>query len=90
MESKQRSLAKSVVWRLLGVIILGAITWVTTKNIQTTTAVTLLFHTIRFVLYYFHERWWDSVDWGLKNRSQLSDQERKEIDERLRRLGYLE
>ena len=46
-------------------------------RMEVTTVVTLLFHSIRFVLYYFHERWWDGINWGLKNNSQLSDKEKE-------------
>lgn len=90
MESRKRSLAKSIVWRLLGVLILWTITWVFTKNLEVTTGVTLLFHSIRLVLYYLHERWWDGIVWGLKNKSELSDKEKEIFYERLRKLGYLE
>lgn len=90
METKQRSWVKSIVWRLLGIIILGAITWVITKDIQTTTSVTLIFHTIRLVLYYYHERLWDKIDWGLKKKIDLSDPERREVEDRLKKLGYIE
>jgi uncharacterized membrane protein len=90
MESRKRSLVKSIVWRLLGIIILGIITWVFTKNLEVTTGVTLVFHSIRLVLYYVHERWWDGINWGLKKNSELSDKEKEKVHKKLKELGYVE
>jgi len=90
MESRKRSLVKSITWRLMGIVILLVITWFLTKNWQVTTIVTLLFHSIRLVLYYYHERWWDGIDWGLTNISDLPEKEKEKILARLRKLGYLD
>ena len=81
---------KSIVWRLLGLVLLGVITWVYTNDATVTTIVTLLFHSIRLVLYYFHERMWDRINWGYKKKSELTEKENKLIEERLRKLGYID
>jgi uncharacterized membrane protein len=90
MESKKRSLAKALLWRLIGIIVLGSITWVLTKNLETTTIITLMFHTINFVLYYFHERFWERIDWGLMRKSDLTQKDKDKVNDRLRKLGYIE
>ena len=90
LESKKRSLTKSLIWRIIGILILGLITWIFTKNIEVTTSVTIFFHTIRFVLYYLHERFWEKIDWGLMKRSDLSEREQEEIMKRLKKLGYID
>lgn len=59
-----RSWAKSVVWRVIGIFILGGLSWLFTKNLEQTTLITIAFHTIRLVLYYYHERVWERVRWG--------------------------
>lgn len=64
MDTHKRSIAKSVTWRLVGVFILAAITWEFTKSVEETTKVTVVFHGIRLVLYYWHERIWERVSWG--------------------------
>jgi hypothetical protein len=33
---------------------------------------------------------WDRIDWGLKNRSELTEKEKEKMMERLRKLGYLD
>jgi len=63
-ESRLRSWVKSLTWRLIGIFVLGAIAWVITHDWQTTTLITIIFHVIRFMLYYFFERGWDRVSWG--------------------------
>jgi len=81
---------KAVTWRILGVLILGVVTWLLTRSWETTTMITVLFHSIRLVLYYFHERLWDRADWGLKKREELTENEKEKVMERLRKLGYLD
>jgi len=89
MESRKRSWVKSITWRALGIIILGIITWVFTRNWEITTTITGLFHALQLILYYFHERLWDKADWGLKKMNDLSQEEKRRLLERLRKLGYL-
>ena len=81
---------KSFVWRLFGLASLGVITWLYTKDAKVATIVTLSFHLIRIILYYFHEQMWNRIDWGLKNKSELTEKEKKQIEERLRKLGYVD
>ena len=90
MESKKRSLIKALAWRTVGIFVLGGITWGFTKNIEATTKITFLFHTINLILYYIHERMWEGIEWGFKNKSDLSDTEREMMINRLRKLGYVE
>lgn len=63
-ESHARSWVKSIIWRLVGIFILGAVAWVITRDMQATTVITVIFHAIRTVLYYAYERYWDRVAWG--------------------------
>ncbi len=64
METHLRSWAKSSSWRITGIVILGGISYAFTRDWKETTWITVLFHTLRFVLYYFHERWWSTISWG--------------------------
>ncbi|OGO16750.1 MAG: hypothetical protein A2Z15_04970 [Chloroflexi bacterium RBG_16_50_11] len=63
-EMKRRSWAKSITWRIIGIVILGAITWLITNSWEQTSLITITFHGIRLFLYYLHERWWDNCEWG--------------------------
>lgn len=71
MDTKKRSWIKSVTWRIVGVVILGAITYLVTWDWGKTTGITAIFHGVRLVLYYWHERLWERIDWG-KVRHPLS------------------
>ncbi len=50
----------------MGIVILGTIAWLFTRDWQETTLITITFHAIRLVLYYFHERAWERIGWGRK------------------------
>jgi hypothetical protein len=62
------------------------------------TTITILFHGIRLILYYYHERIWERISWGtikhplaslpVKHKLTLDDLDI--VRERLRSLGYLE
>lgn len=71
METHLRSWAKSATWRLVGIVILGGLSYAMTRDWKQTTVITAVFHTLRFVLYYYHERLWARVAWG-KRRHPLS------------------
>ncbi len=97
-ETPARAWVKSLVWRLLGIAILGAISWVITHDWKEMSLITLLFHSIRMLLYYIHERLWNRVGWG-RIRHPLSifpvnqvirPEDRETIRGQLKRLGYLD
>ncbi len=98
MDTKKRSWAKSVTWRVIGIILLGAIAYLITGNWKEMTVITLLFHGIRVVLYYYHERLWQRVSWGrldhplaeLPVKNKLSTEDLERIEEELRTLGHLD
>jgi len=64
LDTRLRSLVKSATWRIMGIFVLGAISWVITGNWIETTYITVAFNAIQIVLYYFHERLWERAKWG--------------------------
>ena len=64
--SKSRSLAKSIVWRLIAICTTFFSIYLVTKEIKIATTGTLLTNIINFILYYLHERIWDKIQWGRK------------------------
>ncbi len=66
VDSKTRSWVKSIVWRVIGIVILGARAWLFTRDWQETTLIIITFHAIRLGLCCFHERAWGRIDWGRK------------------------
>lgn len=66
VDHKIRSWTKSFTWRFIG------ITYMFTGKWESAAAVTLSFHIIRMILYYFHERVWERISWGRRdNDSKL-------------------
>jgi len=57
-----RSIVKSIVWRIVGVIILGIITYAFTRSWIQTSLITFIHHGVFLIVYYLHERAW--LKWG--------------------------
>ena len=97
-ETRKRAWVKSLVWRVLGILILGFITWLITDSWKEMSIITALFHGIRVILYYFHERVWERVHWGrikhplsdLPVNKSLKPEDFRLIQNQLRELGYLD
>lgn len=57
-ESRNRSIAKSISYRIICIISLLLITWLLTRDIYQATYITIIFQTLQTFLYYLHERAW--------------------------------
>ena len=68
VDGKIRSWTKSFTWRFIGIIILLPLTYIFTGKWESAAAVTLSFHVIRMILYYFHERIWEGISWGRSDK----------------------
>lgn len=62
-ETRKRSLTRSVVWRIIGIVFLALVTYLYTGDLITTTLVTVLHHGTFIVVYYLHERFWLKIRW---------------------------
>lgn len=91
-------MVKSITWRIVGVVLLSGIAWMVTRNWKEMTIITVVFHSIRMVLYYFHERIWLRVKWGtiphplsvLDVKGELSPEDLEEVRAKLRAMGYID
>jgi|SRR5688572_15624343 uncharacterized membrane protein len=98
METHKRSMVKSITWRIVGVVLLSGITYMVTRDWKEMTIITTVFHSIRMVMYYFHERIWLRVKWGRKThplesiqlKKKVTEQDLDEIRAQLRAMGYLD
>jgi len=98
MDTRKRSWVKSLVWRIIGIVLLGVIAYCITGNLKEMTIITILFHGIRVILYYYHERIWEKVTWGkllhplsdLPVREKPSPEDLKIIAGKLKELGYMD
>ncbi|MFC1480177.1 DUF2061 domain-containing protein [Candidatus Omnitrophota bacterium] len=64
MDTRTRSLAKSITWRMISIVVLVTVAYFITGDIKKTTGITVIFQVILAALYYFHERAWAKVYWG--------------------------
>jgi uncharacterized membrane protein len=64
MVSKRRSLAKSITWRLIAIVVTFLVGFVMTGSLTFAASLSLLSNLINFVLYYLHERVWLKIHWG--------------------------
>jgi uncharacterized membrane protein len=55
---KTTSLLKSIVWRVLGVVVLASVTFYFTRHLMITTKITITHHAVFLLIFYLHERCW--------------------------------
>lgn len=71
METKRRSLLKSLSWRVIGLFDLAIqvfiLAGIFTNLIELALIIPLTHFATRFIEYYFHERLWSRIKWGYKD-----------------------
>jgi uncharacterized membrane protein len=65
-ENQQRSIAKTVGYRILIVISNAIIVFFLTHNFELTLGATVAMTIVNTLIYYFYERAWNKVHWGKK------------------------
>ena len=68
VESRSRSIVKSLVYRMLSIIGIGVLGWLITRDIWETTFITIVFQTYLTILYYVYERVWNRINWGRETK----------------------
>jgi len=66
-ETRKRSMAKSLVWRLICIIVIIIVSFLLTGKWDVAVAIGSIYNVTTMVLYYFHERTWNRVSWGRNN-----------------------
>ncbi|MBK5215533.1 MAG: DUF2061 domain-containing protein [Candidatus Pacebacteria bacterium] len=59
--SRERSLKKTISWRIIATLITGTIVFLFTKKFSETTYITLASAFVLMIFYYIHERIWSSI-----------------------------
>lgn len=77
-EAHSRSLAKAVSWRILGSIDTFLLSWLFTRSAKAAGAIAITEVLTKMVLYYFHERAWSSVHWGVRGDEPAAPAEPRE------------
>ncbi len=63
-ENPLRSVIKSISWRAVGTVDTVVISWVVTRQINTALSIGIIELATKMVLYFFHERVWNTIKWG--------------------------
>lgn len=63
-ETRKRSIAKSIVWRIICIAVSIVISYLLTARLDVAVAIGGIYNVITMILYYFHERVWNRVKWG--------------------------
>ncbi len=79
LELKRRTITKSILWRLIGIIWtwIGAyfILLLMPQKLRTAsvmaTAIVVYHHSTRMIMYYFYERIWSNIRWGRVDEDKL-------------------
>jgi len=66
-EAHRRSMVKALSWRALGSIDTFLLSWLFTGSPEAAGAIATAEVITKMGLYYFHERAWSSVTWGMKH-----------------------
>jgi uncharacterized membrane protein len=62
--TRKRSVVKSIVWRIICIIVSVVVTFLLSGEWDIAVAVGTLYNVITMILYYFHERIWNRIKWG--------------------------
>ncbi len=65
-DSRKKSIAKSVTWRIICIVVSVLTAYALTNSIDIAAAIGTVYNVITMILYYFHERIWNRVEWGAK------------------------
>ena len=64
MDTRVRSLVKTVSWRLTGTLCTFLISWAILGDVTTSSAIALIQLTFNTIVFYIHERIWNIIKWG--------------------------
>ena len=73
METKKRTFARTLIWRICAYIGTSVIIVIATKDISLAFSFGLIDHSIKFVCQYLYERIWNKIKWGRISFEELSD-----------------
>ena len=86
-ESKRRTLVKSLLWRVIGIVWTWAGAYLILLFIPDeyktaaiiATLIVVYHHSTRMIMYYFYERVWSSINWGKTETVPLLDAKKKAV-----------
>jgi len=71
-EYRSRSLTKAITYRIMILIMDFTSIYLLTGKVEIALGFMLVSNIYTSIAYYFHERIWNRIDWGRKNRSKAT------------------
>jgi len=65
-ETRMRSIIKSLLWRVICIVVSIITSYLLTNKWDIAVAIGTTYNIITMGLYYFHERFWNKILWGIK------------------------
>ena len=65
-EKSKRSFLKTISWRMIGTLDTILISWLITNTLSFALSIGVVELFTKMFLYYFHERFWNKINWGKK------------------------
>lgn len=59
-----RTIAKTISWRVIGVVVTCVSLYIATGQVSLSLAVGVIDAIVKSVLYFMHERTWEKIEWG--------------------------
>jgi len=66
-ETRKRSAVKSITWRFICIVVSIITSFLLIGRWDVAVAIGGIYNVITMILYYFHERAWNSVKWGISD-----------------------
>ena len=63
-EKVERSIAKTMSWRVLATLVTFVISWIITGTLELALSIGAFELVTKLLLYFFHERLWNKIKWG--------------------------
>ena len=71
MYTRERVLAKTFAWRIIATLTGAAVAGLLTGVFETGLCFSVTDFVLKMFLYYFHERLWEAVDWGVADPAPM-------------------
>ena len=66
MDTKARSVVKSITWRIIATTMTMAFSYIWLKDISSSLMLALSVNFVKSFVYYLHERIWNALNWGTR------------------------
>lgn len=64
MDTRRRTLAKAILWQVIGLVMMSAVGWALTGSAAVGGSIAVINALIGFVTYVLYERLWARIGWG--------------------------